>query len=636
LSGATRWGTPSVAVPGEILERILAIVRLVRWRIAIRAGVAVALVLGFYLLVLAYGLGLPFGMSWLAYKISSGNVLVLIMAGLGVGLVVGSLVGSAVALRSEPVVPRGIPLYREDAPELWRMIGEIAARVGTRAPDQVWLTGEVGASVVERSTFLGLLPGSRTLFVGLPVMLGLSRGELRAVFAHEHGHFAHQHSRLRAVSYRTHVAVGRVVERFAKRKLNPLSWLFRGYATVFLLVQRAVSRQQEQEADLIMGRLAGRACAQSALRGLEILDAAWRVYIWEYVHSGLHAGFAPSEMFDGFARLLEARRDRLDGTPVTAPSRWDTHPTLTDRLWALESAPDVPDLPAIADHDGKPAADLIPNLPAVAGRLQAAWFEFGAARRLPWEDYEREAWLAELDQLAGATYRAIGRATGETTLDAALQLCAEGEGEAWLGRLNLPEGGFTATILKAAHTAGTVRFEQRWDVPSRVLGPDGHQIDLGPVLDDLGSGTSEGARRVRAALARLGIDVETPYDGPARQPAGDAAIIGALGKVSLDGELHYLLITDLGLLFIPQTDKSDNGKEIVLRLAAEPPGALAARPGTSWLPYEEITGATIHRSVPINATIRLYTGAEHTIVGHYTGYAHEKSLDTIQSVLRRL
>jgi Zn-dependent protease with chaperone function len=615
--------------------------------VAVRAGVSVVLFFGFYLLVLLYVGGLPFGASWLVYTISGGNVVVLVAAGLGIGLVVGGLVVSLAPLREEPFVPRGVPLYRDDAPELWRAVEDVAARVGTRPPARMWLTGSVGVSAFEQTRLLGLVAGRRYLLIGLPALLGLSQGELRAALAHEHGHFVRQHSRLRALSYRTHVRIGRVVGRFASRRLNPLSWLFRGYAAVFLLVERAVSRQHELEADQVMGRIAGRGHAQAVLRSLRVLGGAWHSYLHDYVYGGLDAGLAPRDVFGGFSLLLDAKRDRLVadyGTDRTVVSRWDTHPAIDERLWALESAPDVV---ACAD-DGGPAVDLLAEPAALATGLDAACFEFADMGRLPWEDYLREVWLAELGPLADAAYRAIARATGEQpgSLEALLKLCATGEGEhdaedsgedglARVGEANLPTGGVAAAIWTAAYQAGAIRFEHSWHEPPGIVGTNGNAVDIGPILDGIAEATPDGADRARRALADLGIDPTTATGGQAQAPASAARIIGAIAHVKLDDKVNYLFITDLGLLFVPCADTSDNGKSTLLRLAGERPGELSNRPGAIWLPYEEFVEVAIQRAVPIKATVRLHTGVEHRIAAIYTGYSHGRSHQTVQTVLRQ-
>ena len=594
-----------------------------RWIIVLRAAVSVVLLLGFVLIVVAYVIGLPFAVSWLAYVVSGGNVLVLVAAGLGVGLVVGLLVRSLAPLREKSSLVRGLPLYRDDCPELWHALDELAAKTGTRPPDQVWLNAEVAASVSERTKLFGLLPGRRCLYLGLPLVCGLSRAELPAVLAHEFGHYLHRHSRLAALSYRGHVAIGGVLRRFARHRANPLGWLFRGYGVLYVAVQHAVSRRQELEADAVMARVAGREAAQAMLRRLPMVKDAWDVYWSEYVSGGFEVGLVPQDVFGGFGRMLDARREELLAAPVRAEARswWDTHPPIVDRLWALDSAPDG-DAPPVFN------VDLVADF---AKPVEALAFDFAGMRSLPWDDYLREAWLLRLRREDDAAYRAMARA-GLPTLHDVLSHAEAGDGEELFDELaaaNLAPEGLDAVILLAAFQAGSVRFEHRWDAPPAPVG-----ADVEDIVERIFSGAAEQAR---AALDELRVDVYALGAGPVRIPATAARIRGGIADVRLGGELHYLVITDLGLLFVPRQAKTPDGGKLVLRelLESGRPGALAVRDGAIWLPYEEFVAVQVRRAVPIKASIRLADATTYEIAGTYPGYSHGDSHQVIQRVLAR-
>src|SRR5436305_2464300 len=66
------------------------------------------------------------------------------------------------------VLPPSVPLRRSDAPALWRIMKECAGAAGSRAPTEIRLTLRAGADVVEDTWALGLIPGSRRLYLGLP------------------------------------------------------------------------------------------------------------------------------------------------------------------------------------------------------------------------------------------------------------------------------------------------------------------------------------------------------------------------------------------------------------------------------------------------------------------------------------
>lgn len=581
----------------------------------------VFLVLGFYALATLIFVLLAFGGGLLLGRID--NVPLFLLAGLCLGSSLGAGVVALLPFRAKPFVPNGVPLYRDDAPELWAMLTELGETIGTRLPDQVWLTSAPGASVVEQASLFGLKPGRRFLMIGYPTLQAFTRTQVRAVLAHEFGHYGHFDAHMTVTGYRAHVAVARMLGRFPRSTINPLSWLFRGYARLFILTQRVASRRREYGADQVMGRIAGRAAAQSALRLLPVLAGEWTRFVHVHAESGAEVGLAPADVYGGFARMLEARREWLStaDAPIRFSSPWDTHPPMEERLWALETAPDR------SDVDDRPALGLLADSAHSAARLEEAAFDFGGRRRIPWDDYPRESALARLKVDAEAAYRAIARASGQPmgTLEALFALPGA----------DIPEDGLLAAIVLAARDAGSIRFEHRWDDEPDFVHADGSLVDLFDLVEDLLIGEPEHVVRARAALAGLGIDPATASGGTARLSPGDGSVIGGLANVKLDDLLGHLLITERGLIFVPARGKaSDNGKQGLLALMAEAPFAVAARAGAVWLPYEEFSRVEKQRDIPIKATVTLYDGTAHRIHAVYTGYVHGKSHDTILRVLR--
>lgn len=587
-----------------------------------RIGVVkvVVLVVGFYALGTLIFLLLAFGGGFLLAGID--NVPLFILAGLGLGLLFGTGVAALLPLRPAPFVPKGVPLYRDDAPELWATLTDLAEAIGTRLPDQVWLTAGPGASVVEEARLFGLKPGRRFLSIGLPTLQAFTRAQARAVLAHEFAHYGQLDGRTSVTGYRSHVAVARMLDRFPRSTINPLAWLFRGYARLFVLTQRVASRRREYGADQVMGQLAGRASAHSALRLHARLDGEWTRYLGVHVEPGAAVEMAPDDVYGGFARMLEARREWLATVdePLRLPSRWDTHPPTSERLWALETAPDK------SDVDERPALGLLADPVRSAARLEEASFDFGERRRLPWDTYPREAALARLKVEAEAAYRAIARASGQPggSLEALLTLPGA----------DVPEDGLTAAIVLAALDAGTMRFVHRWDDEPDFALADGSFLDF-DLVEDLLIGEPDHVARARAALAKLGIDPAAANGGTERLSPGEGPVLGGLANVKFDESPGHLVITERGLIFSPDPDaESGSGKDALLALMAQAPFAVAARAGAVWLPYEEFSRVEKQRDIPLKATVTLYDGTEHRIHAVYTGYVQEKSHETILRVLR--
>ncbi|MEU3466145.1 M48 family metalloprotease [Streptomyces sp. NPDC006733] len=179
-------------------------------------------------------------------------------------LAYGLLAGASAAV---PEGPR-IELTPEEQPELWALTLRLAAELDTAAPTTLRLTGAANACAGERSRLLGLVGGPRTLDLGLPLLLELSRDELGAVLCHELGHYAGRHTRLAAVSHRGSVRLERTVryleflandQTSVKPVVRVLLKVTRAYNGVYLRRTLAVRRRQELEADTAAARIAGRA-----------------------------------------------------------------------------------------------------------------------------------------------------------------------------------------------------------------------------------------------------------------------------------------------------------------------------------------------------------------------------------------
>lgn len=112
-------------------------------------------------------------------------------------------------------VPHGVAVKPDDQPELWDQVRAAAEATGERPPDELYLVAEVNAGVAEQSRLLGLLPGRRRMLLGLPLLAGLTVPRLRAVLAHEFGHYGNLDTRLGGVIMRGREAVLHTVEMFS-------------------------------------------------------------------------------------------------------------------------------------------------------------------------------------------------------------------------------------------------------------------------------------------------------------------------------------------------------------------------------------------------------------------------------------
>jgi Zn-dependent protease with chaperone function len=209
-------------------------------------------------------------------------------------LAVVALLGALRPLvRRGPDTSYGMEVGPADEPALWSLVREVAAEAGTAPPDVVVLTPGTDASVHDETLLLGLVRRRRVLTRGLALLSLVDVAQLRAVLAHEHGHYAAGDTRLSALTHRTREAVER-----AAAEMGPglLGRVFGWYRERHVRLTEASGRSQELAADVLSARVAGPAVAAEALLASAASSVLFRAYLDE------HVGSARGSRRDGSAR----------------------------------------------------------------------------------------------------------------------------------------------------------------------------------------------------------------------------------------------------------------------------------------------------------------------------------------------
>ncbi|MET9265567.1 M48 family metalloprotease [Amycolatopsis sp. NPDC004079] len=283
----------------------------------------------------------------------------------------------------------GLPVTPGEQPELWAAVRELAQEIGTRPPDEIYLIPQVNASVYEQTHWLGLRVRRRRMFIGAQLFAGMRVSQLRAILGHELGHYSNRHTRFAGATYRGRQTIGRVLNgldsTWSARMLRPV---FSAYAALYFRVSMSVNRQQELAADAASARVAGSTAAATALREVEVLDTAWRLFLSKYATIAWSAGYLPQRMAEGYQLLLadEKRAKKLASVRKNPPSeptsQYDSHPPTSERIALLEAAPDVP----VPPGGERQATDLLRNGTALLEAVLATGFTAGASskKKLDW------------------------------------------------------------------------------------------------------------------------------------------------------------------------------------------------------------------------------------------------------------
>jgi Zn-dependent protease with chaperone function len=604
-----------------------------------RAVASIFMLLGFYFVALLQLIAAFAILIWVGMETSAG-------VGLKVGLPLVFAVGAALvglwkAMRARPAPMPGLILDEAGHPWLWALVRQLADQVGTRAPDEIRLVPQVNAAVSEDSKALGLIPGTRRLYLGMPLLLALTVDQLRSVLAHELGHYSGAHTRLGAVAYRGRLAIGHTIGRIGR--WNPVGWVFRGYARLYLLVDNAASRRQEREADQASVRIAGPEAAISALRELPVIDAAWDFYFDRYIAGGWELGFAPDDIFGGFGMLVAARNAELAKLRAHEPSeeksRWDTHPSIGSRIAVMRATP-----PTGHPVDGRPAHILLPSIAAAGLALQAEAFAIGDRKVLPWPEFTAAAITTGLQSDADHVFRAMSRLTGAEapSLGDLLALVAAGRLPD-LARSMCPGGSteeamehfghlMTMLLTLAAIRSGAAYWLHSWSEPVALVDVHGSKLDFEPIARLAMQPHTLGEAQAR--MARAGIRAGAASVIERTVTADGSDVIAALTGFKVAGQDHDLIVLNRGLVLIPGGGSSDGEDRLRRLLSAGPVEDLARL--HRFVPFEEVVGVSIGRRVPVRAELRMHNGETLAMEQRWGGEKLGKSDDTLLAVLDSL
>ncbi|MGZ7075396.1 MAG: M48 family metallopeptidase, partial [Candidatus Angelobacter sp.] len=237
---------------------------------------------------------------------------------------------------SANVVPTA--LRREEAPQLFDLIEDVAARLDVKAPFEIHLVTTATAFIRAERSCTGRV---RTLSIGIgmPLFAWLSEAELSAVIAHEFGHFVGGDTSLTPWVYRTRSSIGAAIHALDDSVFF-LDEPFRRYGQWFLRLSSAVSRAQEYSADALGARHFGAAAACAALEKIHLLEPMWFAYFHHDLAPALGCG-ARMPVFEGYRRFCAASprrrevQEAIDNAEDRSVTPYDTHPSLEERLAAL-------------------------------------------------------------------------------------------------------------------------------------------------------------------------------------------------------------------------------------------------------------------------------------------------------------
>jgi Zn-dependent protease with chaperone function len=242
--------------------------------------------------------------------------------------------------------PRDLVEVTPDSePELFAFLHRLADETRAPRPHKVFLSPRVNAAVFYDLSFWNLLlPSRKNLEIGLGLVNALSLDELKAVVAHEYGHFAQRTMAVGRWVYVARQVAGHVVGargifdailQFLSNidlRVAWIGWILRLFVwairavldtmlRLVILAQRALGREMELQADRVAVSVSGSDSLIHALHRLGPADEAWAAAC-SFASDEWRAGRAVDDVFALQSAVTgHLRRVLDDDTHGCTPSR---------------------------------------------------------------------------------------------------------------------------------------------------------------------------------------------------------------------------------------------------------------------------------------------------------------------------
>lgn len=249
----------------------------------------------------------------------------------------------------------GVEVAMQEQPEAWDLARKVAADVGTKPVDRIVITPDPGVSVHLDGSLLATLfgGGHRVLQIGVPSIHTLSVNELRAILAHEYGHFSNRDTQWSTFTYAMSnglIAAFRATPGPIKQEgggggwialvmaLNPAYWTLLLFLRLFFNATGAFSRIREVMADVRAMKLYGGESFRNGLEKVVFNDALFATVVQGEVVPALAkqnktvADFSAMMTFVKSDLSHKQQEQIKSSIAAEGPSAYDSHPPVSTRL----------------------------------------------------------------------------------------------------------------------------------------------------------------------------------------------------------------------------------------------------------------------------------------------------------------
>lgn len=272
-----------------------------------------------------------------------------------------------------------IEIKQHEQPRLFQFVASLAEETQTPLPKKIFLSPDVNASVFYDSTFWSMFfPVRKNLQIGLGLVNAVNLSELKAIIAHEFGHFSQRSMKLGSYIYNMNQIIfnllydnenyERALEGWANasgyfaffaaltiRIVRSIQWILQQVYAIVNKQYMSLSRQMEFHADTVSASVSGANHLITSLRRLEVADITYN-NVFEFYRDNFKESLKPVNIYpqhkeimkvfatihglplqQGLPQINADSFKRFNQSRITIRDQWASHPSTEDREAHLQS-----------------------------------------------------------------------------------------------------------------------------------------------------------------------------------------------------------------------------------------------------------------------------------------------------------
>ncbi len=349
---------------------------------ALKAVLSILLFVITYLFLVCVAIGLTIGLGYagmllIAFK----PMFVTIMIGIALmSAGVFTLIFLVKFVFSKHKIDRShlVKITAAEQPELFKMIENVVLQVKTPFPKKVYLSGDINAAVFYNSSFWSMFfPVRKNLQIGLGLIHSVNASELKAILAHEFGHFSQRSMKLGSFVYNVNQVIYnmlydnegygsalnswsgvnsyfRITGEIAAKIIQAIQAVLRKVYEVVNVSYMSLSREMEFHADEVAANVTGSQPLVTSLLRLNLADQALNGVL-DYYNQRVEQGITQQNIYplhswmlnflgaennitikNGLPVVTQDDIGRFNKTKLVIKDQWSSHPSTSERIEHLQ------------------------------------------------------------------------------------------------------------------------------------------------------------------------------------------------------------------------------------------------------------------------------------------------------------